>query len=221
MNPYPLTFTISTDVRELEFVFWMRPFTIEVMKTRYQLNRPHCVLYLQKVVPYQVKKNMSPSDANALSFQITESNLFDVQEMFEKVDSWFTEESIRELYGVNDAGMLLFNMEYKDLKATCVDETASTKRAIQIVPAPVEIAKDKLEPGVILFINRKENAIVLQRRQYMRMSQFIRNFNFQAYMQFAMTCFQYSLTNENIISREEVKQVAADQTLTNSNFKTY
>jgi len=221
MNLYPLTFTIPTDVRELEFVFWMRPFNVEVQKTRYQLNKPFCTLYMQKVVPYNVKKSMNPTDANALSFQITEANLFDIQEAFLKVDSWFSEESIRELYGTNDNGMLMFNMEYKDLKVTYVDESSSTKKAIQILPAPVEIGKDLMEPGAILFINRQENAIVLRTHQYKRLSKFIRDFNFQAYMQFAMICFQYSLSNGNILGRDEIRRITTDQILTNSNFKIY
>lgn len=221
MNLYPLTFTISTDVRELEFIFWMRPFSAEVQKTRFQLNRPFVSLYMQKVVPYTIRKDMPTDAVNSLAFQITEANLFDVQEMFDKVDTWFTEESIKELYGTNDSGMLMFNMEYKDLKATCVDETSSIKKALQVVPAPVEIGKDMMEPGVVIFINRQENAIVLRMNQYKRLSKFIHNFNFLAYMQYAMTCFQYALSNGNVIEKNELRQITTDQILTNSNFKTY
>lgn len=221
MNLFPLTFSISTDVRDLEFVFWMRPFSVEVMKTRYLLNRPFVTLFMQKVVPYQLRKDMSPADSSALSYNITEANLFDVQEMFSKVDTWFSEESIRELYGTNDRGMLMFNMDYKDLQATCVDENASVKKALRIVPAPVEVGKDIMEPGAVLFINRQENAIVLRTAQYKRLSNFIHQFSFPAYMQYAMTCFQYALANGNVVGREELQKITTDQILTNSNFKTY
>ena len=221
MNTFPLTFTIPTDSKDLEFVYWMRPFTVDTLATRYRLNTPYSCLYMQKVISYQDRQNSDPSARKSLSFQITRKNLGDIQDAFAKVSDWFSEEGIKELYGVNDQGGLMFNMEYRDLKITIADEFAGTREALQIVPAPVEIGKGVLEPGVILFINRQENAIVLRKYQIVRLIRFIRDFSFVAYDQFAMTCFQYSLSLGNVLSQEEVNRIANNQKGANSNFKTY
>ena len=221
MNQYSMSLAIPTDIKELELIYWLRPYTVDVLNTRYRINPPGSTLYLQKVVPYQTKKAMNPDEAKLLSYAITPTNLSDVKDMFEKVASWFTDESLKELYGLNDEGGLMFNMEYKDLKAICVDETSAVKTALKIVPAPVEIGNEKLEPGVVLFVNRQANAIVLRMHQIKRLCRFIHDFSFLAYDQYAMTCFQYALANQNVITQRDANQIANNQASFNTNFKKY
>lgn len=221
MNQYSMSLSIPTDIKELELIYWLRPYTVDVLNTRFRINPPGSSLYIQKVVSYQARKAMNPDDAKLLSFMVSPSNLQDVKDAFEKVDSWFTEESLKELYGVNDEGNLMFNMEYRDLKALCVDENGAVKTALKIVPAPVEIGNEKLEPGAILFINRQANAIILRTRQIRRLARFFLDFSFIAYDQYVMACFQYALANKNIISQKEAQQIARDQSSYNPNFKKY
>ena len=221
MNQHSLSLNILTDIKDLEMIYWVRSFTVEVLKTRFRLNPPGSSLYLQKVIPYQNRKAMDPDLARLLSFTVTPTNIEDVKDMFDRLDSWFTDESIKELYGVNDEGNLMFNMEYRDLKAMCVDDSGAVKTALKVVPAPVAIGQDKLEPGAILFINRQDNSIVLRKHQARRLARFMLDFSFLAYDQYVMTCFQYALANHNILTSQDVNRIANEQSSFNSNFKKY
>ena len=221
MNQHSLSLSIPTDIKDLEMIYWLRAFTVDVLNTRYRLNPPGSSLYLQKVIPYQNRKAMNPDLVKLLSFTVTPSNLENVKDMFDRLESWFTDESIKELYGVNDEGNLMFNMEYRDLKAMCVDESGAVKTALKVVPAPVAIGQDRLEPGAILFINRQDNSIVLRKQQAKRLARFILDFSFLAYDQYVMTCFQYALANHNILTVQDVNRIAKDQATFNSNFKKY
>lgn len=220
-NGYPLSFNIPVDIRDLDLIFWMRPFTVDTLQTRYRMNHPHTVLYMQKSIPYSNRKAMNPADIKSLAFQITPNNLYNVQDVFSMAEDWFSEASVKELYGVNDEGTLIFNMDYKDLSATCADEYGSARTAIQMVPAPVEIGQGVLEPGVILYINRKENAIVLRKYQLLRLANFFKHFSFIAYTQFAMACFQYCLTTNSILTYDQVRKRMEYQNQYNSNFQIY
>lgn len=191
------------DLKDLELIYWLRPFTVDVLKTRYRLNYPFRCLYLQKTVSYSIKQEMHPDDTKLLSFQVTENNLEEIKELFEKVGTWFTEDGIKELYGVNDDGLLMFNMEYKDLKASYANEFAGTRAALQVVPAPVEVAKDKLEPGVVIFINKKDNTVVLRTYQIKRLLKFFKHFDFMEYDKFAMQAFQYAHLNNAVINTND------------------
>ena len=220
-NGYPLTFSIPVDIRDLDLIFWMRPFTIDTLQTRYRMNYPYSALYLQKNIPYANRKAMDPAAVKALSFQITSHILPDVQNIFKMAEDWFTDESIKELYGVNDEGTLIFNMDYKDLSATCANEYGNARTAIQLVPAPIEIGQGVIEPGVILYINKKENAIILRKYQLLRLANFFKHFSFIAYTQFAMSCFQYCLTTNSILTYEQVRRRMEQQPQFNSNFQVY
>lgn len=220
-NGYPLTFNIPLDIRNLDLIFWMRPFTIDTLKNRYRMNHPYSALYLQKAISYNQRQSMDPTTFRALSFQITSHNLPEVQNIFSMAHDWFLEEVERELYGTNDEGTLIFNMDYKDLSAKYVDEFGSSRTAIQLVPAPIEIGQGVLEPGAILYINKKENAIILRKFQLLRLANFFQNFNFIAYNQFAMACFQYCLTTGSILTYEQVRKRMEQQNQFNSNFQIY
>lgn len=215
----PLSFTIPLELPNVDVIFWMRQFTTDTMNSRYRINYPVSTLYLQRVVSYNDRQAMDQAAQAALSFSITQYNLDDVKDMFREVLSWFTEENKNLLYGRNDDGVLLFNSDYQKLNAMYVNEFAKVKTALKVVPTVIEVGNNVMEPGVVFYINKVENGIILQEYQIKRLCRFILDFNFIPYTQFAMQCFQYSLATGAVLSREQVQQRLDAQRQYNTNFR--
>lgn len=219
-NPgMPLTFTIPLDIKGLELTFWMRPFTTDTLNTRYRINYPMSTLYLQKSVEYKERQAMDPGTVASLSFSITPDILDSVKDMFREALSWFTEQNLSLLYGKNDDGVLLFNSEYQKLNAICVNEYGRAKSALKIVPTVIEIGNNVMAPGAIFYINMVANGIILRDYELIRLGNFILDFNFIPYTQFAMECFQYSLATGSLLSREQVQKRLDSQRQYNTNFR--
>lgn len=215
---YPLTIPISFGIKEIDALFWMRPFTVDTMQKRYRINKPYSVLYLQRVVTYQERMALDPGSQKALSFPVNEYNIDDVKEMFEEVSTWFYPENLKELYGQNDNGLLIFNNDYKALCATAVDEFASVRSALKVVPATVEVAQGKYEPGVVFYINRQANGVLLRQKQILRLCKFMQGFDFIAWNQYAMGCFSYARSVGRILTYEELRRQMEANRGYNSNF---
>ena len=215
----PLSFTIPLEIPSIEVMFWMRQFTTDTLNTRYRINYPFTALYIQRVVQYKDRQMMDKNGQSMLSFCITQNILDEVKDMFKEVKSWFTEENKKILYGRNDEGILMFNSDYQKLNAICVNEFGKVKTALKVVPTVVEAGNQVMEPGVILYINLAENGILLREYQIKRLCQFILDFNFIPYTQFAMQCFQHSLITGSILSREQVQQRLDAQRQYNTNFR--
>ena len=220
-NRFPLTMEIPTNIRDLQLLYFMRPFTTDVMNTRLRINPPFSALYIQKNVPYQTKKLMHPEDARMLGFQMTQANMSGVKYVFSCVESWLKPEIEKELYGTNDEGKLMFNMDYRSLKATYAEQGGALKHALQAVPSLIDVGMDKSAPGVILFINKSDNYITLNKSQAARLVEFFKDFSFVAYDQYLMTCYNYCMTTGNVITREQADAIAKQQMQMNSNFRTY
>ena len=220
-NPYsnfPLTIPISFGIKEIDALYWMRSFTVDTLMKRYRLNKPYSVLYLQKTVAYRDMQAMDPSSKKALSFAVNEYNLDDVKDFFGEIYTWFLPDNVSQLYGENDDGLLVFNMDFKDLCAKVVDEYGMIKTALKCVPTTVEYAHEKYERGVVFFINRHANGVVLRQRQIVRMCKFFEKFDFMAWDQYAMGCFAYAAQLGRILSYEELKQQMDANRQYNSNF---
>ena len=215
----PITFNIPLELKNIEVIFWMRQFTTDTLRTRYQINYPSTVLYIQKVVGYNERQAMDPAMSNALSFCITPNILPDVKEFFKEALSWFSPENKELLYGQNDDGMLIFNSDYQKLNAVCVNEYGRTKSALKIVPTVVEVGNNVYEPGVVFYINMQAHAIILREYELKRLSNFILDFNFIPYTQFALQCFQHSLATGTLLSREQVQRRLDAQRQYNTNFR--
>ena len=218
MNEMPLTFTIPLELPNIELIFWMRPFTVDTLKSKYRINYPYTALYLQKILSYNEFASKSPDDKSH-QFVITKENLEDVKDTFKEVSSWFTEENKQILYGRTDDGILMFNSDYQKLAALCVNEYSQVRSAIKIVPTVIEVGYRVYEPGVVLYISSDQNGFLLREYQIKRLCKFIIDFNFIPYSQFAMQCFQYCLTTGSILSREQVQQRLNAQKQYNTNFR--
>lgn len=219
MDTLPLTINIPINVPKLEAIFWMRQFTIDTMMKRYQINYPSATLYLQKSTTYDERKNIDPNAAALLSFAITEYNIDEVKDIFSQALNWFTDENVKLLYGKNDDGVLMFNSEYSKLGALYVDEYSRVKTALKIVPTVVEVGIGVMVPGVVFYINQMDNGIIFKYSEFKRLANFILRFNFIPYIQFAMQCFQYSITTGSLLTREQVQQRYEAQKQYNTNFR--
>ena len=218
-NPgMPITFSIPVDIKAIDVMFWMRPFTVDTLNSRYRINYPYATLYIQKNVDYRTRQVMDPAKAAALSFAINPDILENVKDMFREAMSWFSEENLSLLYGKNDDGLLLFNSEYQKLNAICVNEYGRTKTALKITPTVIEIGNGVTAPGVIFYINMMENGVPLRVHELKRLGNFILDFNFIPYTNFAMQCFQYSLATGSLLSREQVQKRLDAQRNYNTNF---
>lgn len=215
----PLSFSIPLDIPSIDVMFWMRQFTTDTLNTRYRINHPFTALYIQKVVQYRDRQAMDPNAQSMLSFCITQNILSDVKDMFREVRTWFTEENKKILYGKNDDGVLMFNSDYQKLNAICVNEYGKVKTALKVVPTVVEVGNQVMEPGVILYINMAENGVVMREYQIKRLCNFMLDFTFIAYTQFAMQCFQHSLVTGAILTREQVQQRLDAQRQYNTNLR--
>lgn len=214
----PITFNIPLDIPNIELTFWLRQFTTDTMAKRYKINYPSATLYIQKSVSYLVRQEMDPHTVASLSFAISEYNIDGIKDMFSEVASWFTSENKDLLYGVNNGGIIMFNSDFERLNAMYVNEYNGVKTVLKVVPTVVEIGAQSMEPGVVFYINNKENVILLREYQIKRLCKFIERFNFMTYTQFAMQCFQYSLITGNLLSREEMQKRLDAQRKYNSNF---
>ena len=220
VNPgMPITFTIPLDLKNIEVMFWMRQFTTDTLKTRFKINYPYTALYIQRIVSYSDRQAMDPNTAASVSFCVTPDLLRDVKDFFQEALSWFTPENKAILYGKNDEGMLMFNSDYQKLSAICVNEYGRSKTALKIVPTVVEIGNNIYEPGVVFYINMQANGIIMREYELKRLANFILDFNFIPYTQFAMQCFQHSLATGTLLSREQVQRRLDSQRQYNTNFR--
>ena len=211
MNNLSLTMEIPNDIKDLSLIYWMRSFYVETHNTRLKLNHPYSTLYIQKDIPWNLRKDMPRDQQDSMSFMITRNNIVDIQEGFTNVQDWFSRESLKELYGRDDEGHLMFNMDYRDLKVLVADSSGRARKALEIVPAPIEVGQGVLEPGAVIFINNKENSIICRKPQILWLCQFIREFNFYHMDNYLFTAFQYSLVSGNVLSRDETLKLQKDK----------
>ena len=196
----------------------MRPFYVDTNKSYYKIYEPRSTLYIKKKLKYDVAMALTKEQKDSLSYSITSYNFYDIKEIFEIAASWFEPDNIKELYGTNNEGMLVFNMDYKNLNVFHVDEFSSIKTSLKIVPCPVEVGYMKYVPGVVLYLNKLENSIILSGKEFLRLARFIINFDFLKYEQHLMNCFMYAKLNKSVNSIEVVeKRKKYDEMTNNSN----
>ena len=218
MNNLPITFNIPINISGIDVIFWMRQFTIDTMMKNYKMNYPNPILYLQKQTTYHQRQSMDPDSAKALSFAISNYNLYEVQEIFREASNWFTPENIEILYGSTDSGVLVFNNDYSKLNVLYTNDFGNIKTAIKIVPTTVEVAQGVYKPGVVFYINKQENGIIIKGTEFLRLCNFIEKFNFETYVQFTLSCFNHCAATNSIISQEEVQKRLNAMRTYNTNF---
>ena len=218
-NQKPLTHIIDLGIKDLQLVYYMRPFQVERQEKRIQILNPRGALYLQYNPDEPTKKLIGYEKLKEASFQITQTNIYEIKRVFSDALSWFEPENLENLFGMNDEGELIFNSEFNNLNSSYVEEYGSIRRAIQIMPVPLSSGYNKSEPGVILYITRKEFNIRMNEIKLRVLAGFLKDFSFIAYNQFLMGCYLYSLATGNVITEEQMQRRAMEEQIRNSNFK--
>lgn len=218
---YPLYMNIPLGINQLELTLYIKPNSVNTMKSYYQVGYPNCVLYLQKKISSQQRYQLSKEGRASLSFPITLSNIYYIKEKFKTILSWFNDENKRLLYGKNDDGTLLFNSEYSNLNILCVSEYGSIKTALKIVPTIVEVANGIMQPGAILYINRQEHSIILRENEIIRLASFILSFNHIMYTKFVFSCMNYANETGQLIPYDEIMRRMEMNHTYDPNFKFY
>src|SRR5699024_8471247 len=113
-SSFPIYLNIPVGLIGMDVVFYMRPNTVNTMRSYLQVGYPLCALYLQKKLTSTERMNMTKETRAVMSFSVTSGNLYNIKDKMRIVQSWFSEENKKILYGTNDSGMLMFNSEYKD-----------------------------------------------------------------------------------------------------------
>ena len=203
-SSFPIYLNIPVGLIGMDVVFYMRPNTVNTMRSYLQVGYPLCALYLQKKLTSTERMNMTKETRVVMSFSVTSGNLYNIKDKMRIVQSWFSEENKKILYGTNDSGMLMFNSEYKDLNVLCVSEFGNTRTAIKIVPAVIEVGNGVLQPGVIFYINKQDNGILMRESEILRFCDFILGFEFVTYANFVMSCVDYADKCGQLISYEEM-----------------
>jgi hypothetical protein len=218
-NNKTFTLNIPIGIQNLQVNFWMPSMSIDTLPKNYTMTLPRPHLYLTLKRDYYVLQAMSDADKKSLTFGMSDYNIKDIQEIFRNALEWFTPENKNKLYEKTEDGMLVFNGEYNGLNALYIDKYASVETGLKIAPSVLEIGQGVYAMGVVIYINRKDNYIMLREYEFIRLARFIIEFNFIGYMQFAMQCHQYCLQTGTILSEEEVRRRWEIQRQFNSNIK--
>lgn len=218
-NQRALSHDINLGIKDLKLTYWLRPFQVEELDKRYNVLNPRAALYIQYDPDEPTKKLIGFDNLREASFQVTENNIYEVKRVFSDALSWFEPENIEKLYGRNNEGELIFNSEFKNLNSSYVEEYGSVRKAIQIMPVPITTGYDSYEPGVILYLVRKEFNIRMNGKKLSLLANFVKDFNFVSYNQFMMGCLLYSITTGNFISNTEMKRRAQQEQMRNPNFR--
>ena len=72
---YPLYMNIPLGINQLELTLYIKPNSVNTMKSYYQVGYPNCVLYFQKKISSQQRYQLSKEGRASLSFPITLSNI--------------------------------------------------------------------------------------------------------------------------------------------------
>ena len=203
---FPLTTNIDLHIKDISFTVWVKQPTVDTLQKKYRLNIPQATLYLQKTINSTNWSNMDELTRRSMSYPISPYNYYDIKKLFKDVKEWFEPDILKELYGTNDNGLLIFNSDYKNLNVIHIDEYSSVKTALKIVPTVVQVGQDVYKPGVVMYINKIANAVLLRDYEILRICNFIIDFNFNWWVNFSLDVFKYCEETNRILSYKEVQQ---------------
>lgn len=210
-------FQIPSTIKDITFKYWLSGISVDTYAKRYQLQYPKEYLYIALNRSYNDIMQLPEQDRKLLTYTVSNYNLIEIQEMFETALQWFTPENKEVLYSKTENGTLVFNGEYNNLSVKHVDEYSNIRTALKICPAIIEVGASVYEPGVILYINRSSNTVLIKESQFRRFARFIIGFRFETYTSFALQCFGYAEKTGSIVTEDEVKKRLKFQRMYNSN----
>lgn len=159
----------------LEFFMYMPE--INKWNDTYSMS-PRPILNLRKL--NQSSLNDDATGFKERTFRITPSSLYKVIKFFNKIVSWFYDESMRDLFLKNEDGKLIFNGDYKDVYAY-VESGFSTVDRMKAIPAAIDTENESIE-GIYLMINTTENIVVLTVKEVEILLDILTQFSFRETM---------------------------------------
>lgn len=186
----PTTVNIPLGLKNLEVVFYIKPYTVSENAKSINVNIPMAYLYL-RLKTSSVTEVYELGGYKSISYPITDINLRYIKNLFMEGLSWFSKELRDEIWVYNGPEMM-FNIDYNDLSAVYVDEYNAIKTGLKIVPGIEELADGKYDRNIILSINTNKNRIYLKEYEYERLANFILKFDFVKYNNFIMNLVNYS-----------------------------
>lgn len=157
-------------------------------------------LHLQMVdTKYQTVEEMKSK-----RFTIKESNLYDVISFLDTVLFWFMDPQMPDLFFEGPGGRLVFNTKYDTLNAKTFRSYFDSQQ-MKAVPALIEVAQDKVEEGIYLFINQQSNMVQLTKRTVTNLFNILRNFNFTSEVTLTLELMKHSINCGTFVSEAEYK----------------
>ena len=101
----------------------------------------------------------------------------DVNTFFQETLDWFYNQSMQDLYYLNDENGLEFNYDYKNLKNTLAFGT-QTRQLMTAMPIKIESSNGACE-GIYLVVNKEQYHCTLTLKELKRINRVIQKFNFQ------------------------------------------
>ena len=135
---------------------------------KYQVN-PNSVLYL--AMPWK-----AGMDTTGKSFKITIANRKRVLQVIKTALEWF--EELTDLFVTAQNGVLYFNNDYNNLKSIYNHKYYETPQAIKIVPSAIEVGQGVMAEGVVFYMNKLENYLLLTKEELQELYDVLEEFDF-------------------------------------------
>lgn len=131
-------------------------------------------------------------------YKVTPKNLYRTILFFDKIISWFSDPSMKDLFLINESGDLVFNADYLKVKAV-VGNPQYDQCVMKAIPTVVEFNAKKYE-GIYLYINKVEQSVPLIVNEIEVIYDLLKTFSFQEEIVLNLMSYQYASTNNTIES---------------------
>lgn len=194
-NTIRLLETLYTNSRvTLDFVMWM-PEGTYVNKDRDGVRfdqKPILTLKCKKT-----KENEEFYDFNKAHFRITVNNYYQTMEFFNTLMKWLFDDEFNDLFMLSPTNKLMFNADYKTLKAHVEFYTRDRTQVMSAIPSLISY-DGKAYEGVHLFINTTDYRIPLTFKEVGILFSILSSFNFSAEVTKLLTMYTHALRNDRI-----------------------
>ena len=116
------------------------------------------------------------NDTGGEKFRLTQLSMFSILNSFKTVVDWFYDESKNDLFVINEKRELMFNNDYNDLRILV---SSDDNQHMEIRPCVDDSDIERGKEGVVIFINRAESVVVLERQEFESLYYVLSHFSFQ------------------------------------------
>lgn len=116
-------------------------------------------------------------------FHINQISHFSIVRSLQIAVEWFYDNAKKDMFVINEKGQLVFNNDYNELIVTM---SSTENEHIEIRPIVNDTVLERGKEGVIIFINRSESYIILDRQEFEALYFTLLNFSFQTELAFLL-----------------------------------